>query len=359
MSELQKVNRYLQDSRRGRLVIREAAAHLLAYRDYRTQWRGYLPDVIKATYGDDRDIMSHLVTRAASSPTTMTTAAAFVETDGVPGFISILAPQCAGAALLERGTQFHFDGKGAIFVSGFSPAAAAGSPFVGEGTPIGVRQKVTSGVLLSPDAFKTISVFTREITEHSIPNIETAVRAEVTWDAAIAMDTAVFDTNPADGVTRPAGLRNGIAGLTPSAATVKSEALQADVEQLVTAVSSVSSNSAIVFICSPAQALALAMLPNVPYEILSSSQLAVKTVIAVAANCIVSACDPMPRFEIADAATLHMDTSPLPISTTPGTFAAPVRSLWQTDSVALRMIWEISWGLRNSSGLAWLSPTLW
>jgi hypothetical protein len=69
-----------------------------------------------------------------------------------------------------------------------------------------------------------------------------------------------------------------------------------------------------------------------------------------------------PRLEISDQATLHMeDTAPLDIvggpSGTPVT-AWPTKSMWQTDSLALRLIMFTNWIMRRPvatwmTGIAW------
>ena len=51
-------------------------------------------------------------------------------------------------------------------------------------------------------------------------------------------------------------------------------------------------------------------------------------------------------FMLSTGGTLHMeDTTPLPIGTvgTPNVIAAPTRSLWQTDTLGLRLTTEMSW----------------
>ena len=46
-----------------------------------------------------------------------------------------------------------------------------------------------------------------------------------------------------------------------------------------------------------------------------------------------------------------MDTAPQPAGT-----MGPSRSLFQTDSLALKMRWPVSWALRDPRGFAWLTP---
>src|SRR5262249_45906536 len=136
-----------------------------------------------------------------------------------------------------------------------------------------------------------------------------------------------------------------------------------DIGKLAAAVAAIAGNGPIVFVCAPEQAVSLKLwAPNsFRYPVLASSALADGVVIAIAANALVNANDPAPRFAEARDATIHMDTSPAAVSTpgAPNVVAAPLRSLWQTDTIGLRMILQVAWGLRNSGGLAWTDSTVW
>jgi hypothetical protein len=69
-----------------------------------------------------------------------------------------------------------------------------------------------------------------------------------------------------------------------------------------------------------------------------------------------------PRLEISDQATLHMeDTTPADIVSgtgSAGTPATPVKSMWQTDSLALRLIMMMNWIMRRPV-VAWMPNVLW
>jgi hypothetical protein len=69
-----------------------------------------------------------------------------------------------------------------------------------------------------------------------------------------------------------------------------------------------------------------------------------------------------PRFDVSDQAVLHMeDTSPAAISAvgTPNTVAAPIRSLWQTDTMAIRMIMDLNWALRHADVVSYTTTMTW
>ncbi|HMF86496.1 MAG TPA: hypothetical protein VK575_00345, partial [Gemmatimonadaceae bacterium] len=133
-----------------------------------------------------------------------------------------------------------------------------------------------------------------------------------------------------------------------------------------------------VWIMNPVQALSIALTQNAGgdfpfsaeinqsrfqgYPVIQSSTVTAGMVILVDAADFVSVEGDAPRFDLSDQATLHMeDTTPLAIGTaaTPNTVAAPARSLFQTDSIALRMIMDVNWTLRRSGVVAWTSSVTW
>jgi hypothetical protein len=224
-----------------------------------------------------------------------------------------------------------------------------------------VRQLAIGGVTLAPRKFATICTFTREIFEHSIPTIESLVGFVLRDSVGAALDAALFDAVAGD-ATRPPGLRNGVTTITASTTTPLSEAMRKDVAALVGGVAGVANNGAIVLIASPPQAAALRLAagPNFPYEIMASSGLAAGFVMAVAANALASAVDTTPRIDVSREALVHQeDTTPLQIAPSASPITFPVRSLWQTDSIGLRLRLEVSWGVRVAGAVAWLSGSTW
>ena len=86
------------------------------------------------------------------------------------------------------------------------------------------------------------------------------------------------------------------------------------------------------------------------------------TVIALDAADFVSVGGDAPRFELSDQATLHMeDTAPADIvsGSAPGTPASPVKSMWQTDSIALRLILPINWTIRRLGMVQVINGVTW
>ena len=98
------------------------------------------------------------------------------------------------------------------------------------------------------------------------------------------------------------------------------------------------------------------------YPVIQSSNVTADMMLLVDAADFVSVTGDTPRFDVSDQATVHMeDTTPLAISTvgSPNTVAAPVRSLWQTDCIGVRMLLDLNWGLRRTGTVAWTQTMTW
>jgi hypothetical protein len=233
------------------------------------------------------------------------------------------------------------------------------SDFVGEGAPIPAPLVTTSaGPTLQPFKIAALASLTNEMMRS--PNAEDMVKQVLIESAGPALDKQLLSANAAAS-DRPAGLRFGIAGLTPAAsASAKDQIIVDDLQALASAIAPVSGNSNIALIASPDAAVALQMrVFREEWPILVSSQLPAKTVIMVATNAIVSAVDGAPAIDASSQTAFVRDTVPQEIVTAAGTVATSVGSTFQTDEVLLRLRWGISWALRDARGLAWMSPVNW
>jgi hypothetical protein len=303
-------------------------------------------------WGDDRAI--ELVLRAATAPATLAGNPALAHI--AVAFLDTLVPVSAGADLLSRGVGLNFNGAASIKAPAISIPVA---DFVAEGAPIPVVQSVTSaGPTLTPHKLAVITSLTGEMIRNS--NAETLVRQVLIESTGPAIDKVLFSANAA-ATDRPAGLLNGIAALTPAAAGEKAQVIVDDLQALALAIAPVAGNGNIVLVASPDAAVALRLrLPQtVEWPVLTTNSLAARTVIMVAANAVISAVEGTPQIDASQEASLHRDTAPADIVSAGGVVATPVGTLYQTDSVGLRLRWPISWALRSSAGLAWMTSVNW
>jgi len=341
-------------------------------------------EVRQKIYGDDEatKIICDLTLKAATAPamTTVTGWAAELVQQINADMMPNLMPSSVYPKLSNMGLKLTFGRNGRISVPTRSATPTVAGSFVGEGAPIPVRQAAFTSALMTPKKMAVITTWTREMDEHSVPAIEGLLRNAINEDTAISIDTVLLDNNPATTI-RPAGLRNGVAGLTPTAGG-GFNALVGDLKALTGAILTATNGNVrnLVFIMNPQQGLSIGFIqPPVPggifpfaadiannrligYAVIQSGTVPLGTVICMDAADYVSVTGDTPRFEISDQATLHMeDTAPQHIGTpgTPAVAAAPAVSMFQTDSMALRLILPMNWAVRRAGTVAWVAGVTW
>jgi HK97 family phage major capsid protein/HK97 family phage prohead protease len=359
------------------LIVRSAVVQLLSHIERRS-----MHDVLTGRYGEDDSIkaMLDITTKAATVPATTTAvgwAAELVQTATLD-LIEQLVGKSIYPVLRDIGGRFTFGRNGVVSLPARSSGTSVAGSFVGQGAPIPVRQAAFSATPLTPKKMAVITTFTREIAEKSTPDIEQILRQAIQEDTGVAIDTVLMDAGAAT-VIRPAGLRNGVTASTATAGGGFS-ALVADLKALVASLIT-SSNGNIrqpVWIMNPVQALSISLTQNaggdfpfaadlragtlLGYPVAQSATVPQGTVALVDAADFFTATGDEPRFDVSDQATLHMeDTTPLAISAagTPNVVAAPVRSMFQTDSIALRMILDMNWAMRRAGMVAVVTGVTW
>lgn len=332
----------------GNCFKRLIAAHAIAQLNHIS-----VADVVERMWPSDR-----LVARAVSAPamTTVVGWAAELAQRIVSDAIDALGPMSAGIQVLREGLVLAYDGRGIISAPGFV-ASVGNSGFVAEGDPIPVRQLASTAALLQPYKLATIGVLSREMAESS--NAEQLIGDALLRSTALALDAVLFDSNAAT-AARPAGLRNGIAKLTASNASDLHEAAVQDISALFDAVATVGGMGPYVLVASPGRAMSL-RIRMTRYDA-NAEQLVVGTVvgtpavgndlIAIAPAALATAFSPEPDVETVNAGTLILDTAPGVAGT-----GGPERELFQSDSIAIKVRWPVSWALRNANAVAWLTPS--
>lgn len=359
------------------LIIRSAVVQVLSHIEKRS-----LTDVLTARYGEDDGIKTLLdvTTKAASAPAMTTTngwAAELVQT-AVLDFVDTLVAKSVYPILRDLGGKFTFGRNGVVSIPARSATPSIAGSFVGQGAPIPVRQAGFTASTLTPKKMAVITTFTREIAEKSTPDIEQVLRTAIQEDTGVAIDTVLLDASAATPI-RPAGLRNGVTGLTATAGG-GFNALVADLKGLVGALITSSGGNIRqpVWVMNPVQALSISLTQNgagdfpfaadlrggtlLGYPVAQSATVPAGTVALVDAADFFSATGDEPRFDVSDQATLHMeDSAPTGISSagTPNAVAAPVRSLFQTDSIGLRMIMDLNWAMRRAGMVAFVASVTW
>lgn len=329
-------------------------------------------EVLANAYGEG-DITTRalldITTKAAVAPAdTATSAWAGVLTQtAIADFFELLLPQSVYPGLSNAGLRLDMDNNNSMTLPTRDATPTVAGSFVGEGAPIPVRRAGFSSISIGPKKMAVITTFTREMAERSVPQIEQLLRDAIQEDTAISIDTVLLDANPATSV-RPAGIRNGITTAAGTAGGTLAAALT-DLKGMLSSLMTATNNNVRkpVFLLNPLQRLGLTFLQDasggfvfrdeinngrlVGAQVIESGTVPSGVAILVDAADFVTVTGDTPRFNVSDQATLHMeDTTPLAIGTagSPNTVAAPVRSLYQTDSLALRMILPMNWAFRRT-----------
>jgi hypothetical protein len=290
--------------------------------------------------------------RAPVTPTDTSNASALQRVS--IALLSALTGYSAGASLLGRSLQLAFDGSNSISVPSLT---IAGGSFVGEGRPIPFLQGTTgAGLTLSPHKLAAMWGLTSEMMRAA--NAEQIIRATMLEATAQALDTALFSTTAGDS-TRPPGLLNGVAPLTASTGNPGFDSIIADMKTLVAAIAA-KAGGGFVIATNPAEATTLALVTRGDViDVLASSAIPAGTVIALVPGAIAAVAEENPRVEVSREAEIHRETVPQEIVSPGGAVAVPVASIYQTDSLAVKLVWPLTWGIRATGAVAWLQGVNW
>ncbi len=288
-------------------------------------------------------------------------------------FLQALMPFSVYPALRSRGIGLSFDGVGTVSIPSRT-AGGAGGGFVAEGSPIRVGRITTAAVTMTPKKMGVIVPFSRELVKRSTPAIEALVRQAILEDTGNILDAALLDAT-AVSTARPAGLLNGVSAVATGYGGGDYQAVVEDMKALLAPFYAANASDNITVLMNPAQGLALSMMPGPGaagefgwsepltrrLNIVESTNVTAGRLIALRNSDFATALGDAPEFDVSEQATVHMeDTTPLEIvSGTGPTTANPVRSFYQTATVGVRMLMDVSWQMRRSGMVQWVNGTTW
>lgn len=316
------------------------------------------------------------VTRTAVAVATTTTlgwASQLVET-AMAEFLALLPPTSVYPVLRSMGVALTFGANsGAIKIPFSSSTTALAGGFVLEGDPIPVGRLTLDSVTLTPHKFGIIVPMTKEVMRYTNPALEAIVRSELLARTGIKLDTLLIDTT-AGSTTRPAGLRYNVSAAASAFGGNDYVAFLADMKALLSPFDTANAGRSLALLMNPAQARSVRMMagPNASgfgwanqfladFRVVVSTSITAGTIIAVDTADFVTSTGDAPMFETSDQATIHMEDTPTALSAaaSPNTVAAPIRSLFQTNSVALKMTMDVSWAMRRSGMVQWIENVGW
>lgn len=265
-----------------------------------------------------------------------------------------LQPISAAAQLMDAGLLLHFDRYANIVIPDFIGLDDGPAPFVAPGQAAPVGELAGQGTTLEPRKLEFIVTVTREMILGS--NAEKLIGDALRTKVAFGLDKALFDAAPGD-AARPPGLRSYNARLAESTSLSNATAAMMDVGRLVGAAEHIAAAAPFYFIARSRRISAMRLMMNrVPPNFVllpsAASQALPESVLLCVTPLAFASAVGLPEVELVESATVEM-------SDTPGSpdlaQAQRVRSMFQSDTLGLKVRIPASWALRHPAGANWIT----
>jgi HK97 family phage major capsid protein len=354
------------DPKPSDLIVRSALCHFVAKATGKD-----VDQVLQERYPGHE--ATAVVTKADATIATTTTSgwASQLINTATAELLDLLSPFSVYPGLSAAGIKVTFNNsQGAITIPSVSTDAALAGGFVLEGDPIPVGRFTTTSISLVPHKFGIITTMSKEAAKYTTPALESVLRRSILRRTAITLDGLLLDAT-AGSTTRPAGLLNGVSAAATGYGGGDYEAVLADINALMAPFDTANAGRNMVLIMHPAQARKLAMMPGPDgtfgwadrfmsgFRVLTSTSATSGRLIAIDAEDFATASGDTPEFDVSEQATLHMSDAPGEIVTAAGTVNDPIRSMFQTNSLALRMVLPLTWKMRRTGMVQWIDGTSW
>lgn len=350
------------------------------------------PDAIIAErYAHDPRVGEFM--KAATNVATTTAAgwAAELVTNDLLAFMQDLEAVSIYGAMAAGGVAIPFGNNNSVTVPKRSGSGNVSGSFVGENASIPVKADNYGSTTFNRYKAAVISTFTEELARTSTPQIEGLLRDAIRGDTGDMLDNVLTGVgNAAIAGIRPASPWNGAA--TQASAGDDLASILTDLRFLLDTLSAANAGRNPRIIMNPARLTGLSMLTNANGSFVFRDEISQGRLmgipLTVSTNCpaalvyIIDLADfgtafGTPEFSASDQVTLAMasDVGAAPVmtdenavstggsinisdaaGTTPPT---EVRSMFQTYSIALRMILPISWGMMRPNVTAYLTGVSW
>jgi HK97 family phage prohead protease/HK97 family phage major capsid protein len=312
-----------------------------------------------------------MIARAAA-PLGTTTGSGFVSElvqSTWAGFLDALRGKSIYPALRDRGYGVSFDQAGTAYLPQLTAGGANGS-FFAEGSPIRVGRITVAAPTFTSRKMGVIIPFSREAAKRATPALESVVRRAIIDDTSATLDSVLLDATAGDSI-RPAGLLNGVSSVASGYGGGDHEAVKEDFKALLAPFIAANAADGITVVMNPAQGLSISLMDGPAnnagwfseiakrVNIVESTHATAGRLVAIRNTDFATATGDVPEFEVSNQATIHMeDAAPAEIvSATGPTTANPVRSFWQTDSMGVRMVMDVSWKMARTGMVQWIDGT--
>lgn len=315
--------------------------------------------VVRSLWPSDEAAQARIV-RGVTAPASLTAWGAQLAGGAAGVFVRSLQATSAAANLFAAAGLAPMTGASTVALPLLT--SNIGAPvFVGEGDPIPVLQGSFGTVTLgTPKKLAMITALTGELRDRSADEAEAIIRFAMDDVASKRLDQAVFSTTAASPTT-PAGLLNGVTAI-PAATGGGAAAMAKDLSNLVGAIADAGGGADIAIYMNPRQAVTAQIIgaAALTYPIIGAPTIAPGTLIAIERRAIASGFPALPDVQVDRDATLHFDTAPGQIAVAGAISSqARIQSAFQSDLIALRLIFRCAWvsmlpgGVQVVTGATW------
>jgi hypothetical protein len=336
----------------SRPASKPAALESLALASFKAAALGRTVAAVARSMGSADEVLQ-LYTRAAVAPGDTGTSgfASQLVANAFGAYLTSL-PGSAAAKIIALGMTVPIAPGKSGFLAPTRNTAPTALPWVAESDPIPVRSFDFQGLTLTPKKMASISVISRELARRA--GGEAVVRQLLREDGEYSLDSAYFTSQAATDAAHP-GLLAEITP-TPGYGGGDQTAFENDVSAILSAIGPRNSGN-IVFVAGMATAERIALkFPLFKGQVLGSQAVADTTLIGVDAGSLVHSFGAF-DVDVSTDGLVHMSDDPLPISD--GGVADPVRSLYQTDSLGVRIGGELAFAARKSNAVAYVVNISW
>lgn len=332
-------------------------------------------EIAKSEYGERDPHIVELVQKAnISAVNTTTDASLFGNEAGIADYVEFLRNQTIVGKFGQNGIPAL---RRVPFYYPVVTQATGGTAYwVAEGSAKPMTKPTWSRTELTPLTIAGLAAVTLQALRFSTPSAELALRDDLTAAVIEAIDSAFIDpANAGSAGAKPASISNGISG-TAASTGGDADAIRADARTamlvFVTAKNPLTSG---VWIMSGANALGLTTMvnalgqPEFPGMTVNGgtfmglpvivSEAAGTTITLVNAGDIWLADDGGVNVDVSGEASLQMVDNPTGTSVGADPVEATLVSMFQTNSVAIRVEKFINWARRRPTGVATITAAEW
>jgi hypothetical protein len=265
-------------------------------------------------------------------------------------FLGSLSPYSAVAQIMAQGTLSPFEGSGSKRHP-VRTSAAAPMAWVEQLDVIPVINYAVGNATLTPKKMAVISVISRELTKYS--DAMAIFNSIFLSDAGLSFDAAYLSTAAVSAARHP-GLLDGV-----TAISLPSVDANEDLAGLASVVAPNGSGE-FAFITGQANAARYGLRhPESRAVVLGSAAVPADRLICIDPRALIHGHASTPDIDISTDGTVHMSDTPLELVADDTTKADPVRSLFQTDGIGIRMFLDIAFAKRRSNAVAYADGVQW